>query len=40
VERHEPDWRELDGRLSEAWGVVPIWAHERAAPGDNAFDIE
>jgi predicted metal-dependent hydrolase len=40
VERHEPDWRELDRRLSEAWGVVPIWAHERAAPGDNAFDIE
>ena len=29
VERHEPDWRELDRRLSEAWGVVPIWAHER-----------
>jgi hypothetical protein len=26
--------------LSEAWGVVPIWAHERAAQGDNAFDIE
>ena len=40
VERHEPDWRELDRRLSEAWGVVPIWAHERAAQGDNAFDIE
>jgi len=39
VERHEPDWRELDRRLSEAWGAVPIWAHERSA-GENAFDLE
>jgi hypothetical protein len=39
VERHEPDWRALDRRLSEAWGAVPIWAHERAAH-ENAFDLE
>ena len=39
VERHEPDWRDLDRRLSEAWGAVPIWAHERAANADNAFDL-
>jgi hypothetical protein len=39
VERHEPDWRELDRRLSEAWGAVPIWAHERAANAYNAFDL-
>jgi len=39
VERHEPDWRELDRRLSEAWGAVPIWAHDRAA-NENAFDLE
>ncbi len=40
VERHEPEWRELDRRLGEAWGAVPIWAHERAARAENAFDIE
>ena len=40
VERHEPEWRELDRRLGQAWGAVPIWAHERAAPAENAFDIE
>jgi predicted metal-dependent hydrolase len=40
VERHEPDWRELDRRLGEAWGAVPIWAHERAASAENAFDLE
>ena len=39
VERHEPDWRDLDRRLSEAWGAVPIWAHERAANAENAFDL-
>lgn len=38
VERHEPEWRELDRRLGEAWGAVPIWAHERAAH-ENSFDL-
>jgi predicted metal-dependent hydrolase len=40
VERYEPDWRDLDRRLGEAWGAVPIWAHERAARAENAFDLE
>jgi len=39
VERHEPDWRDLDRRLGASWGVVPIWAHERSAAAENAFDI-
>jgi predicted metal-dependent hydrolase len=39
VERHERDWRDLDRRLSGAWGAVPIWAHERAANAESAFDL-
>jgi len=40
VERFEPDCRELDRRLAEAWGEIPIWAHERAARGESSFDLE
>jgi len=40
VERFEPDCRELDRRLAEAWGEIPIWAHERAASAGCSFDVE
>ncbi|HUL82314.1 MAG TPA: SprT family zinc-dependent metalloprotease [Gammaproteobacteria bacterium] len=39
VERFEPGCHELDRRLAEAWGEIPIWAHERAARGESAFDV-
>jgi hypothetical protein len=40
VERFEPGCHELDRRLAEAWGEIPIWAHERAARGEHSFDLE
>ena len=39
VERFEPDCRELDARLGEAWGEIPVWAHERARV-ESSFDLE
>jgi hypothetical protein len=30
VERYEPTYRELDRQLTEAWAMIPLWAHGRA----------
>jgi predicted metal-dependent hydrolase len=40
VERFEPDCRDLDRRLAEAWGEIPIWAHERGSRAESSFDLE
>jgi predicted metal-dependent hydrolase len=40
VERFEPDCRELDRRVGEAWGEIPVWAHERATRAESSFDLE
>ena len=40
VERFQPDCHELDRRLGEAWGEIPVWAHERATRAENSFDLE
>lgn len=34
VARFEPDYRELDRRLTEAWADIPLWAHAGARDAD------
>jgi hypothetical protein len=30
VARYEPDFAELDRRLTDAWTEIPLWAHARS----------
>jgi predicted metal-dependent hydrolase len=38
VERYEPRYRELDRQLTEAWAMIPLWAHGRAERADFGFE--